>query len=195
MKFFDWNYDILRGMDVFFSTEQFSILSCLIRIDAKGFKKIFDLMVPSHSGLISEDRSWFFATEETIRGLRENSLINFCNRNKQIIFIYRWNNFDDLVLREQALKELSYLRLKQIPYDFFTLFTFPKCLKWIRILFSRQIDDDSSEICSETVFRIFKKFGLENYPAIWDQIPPKPCELELFFKSRNDFVKIMNFKK
>jgi hypothetical protein len=195
MKKFNWNYDSLQGMDIFFSTSDISLIAYVTRIANVDFKNTFNNEISTHSGVITEDQGVFFATEETLFGLKENSLKNYNGSNKQIISIYRWNKFNDFFKEKEGLKQLAELREKKLKYDYFTFFTYPKCLRWIRKLVNRKKDDDSSQICSETVFRRLKAFGLENYPSEWDEMPPSPYALECFIKIRNDFVKIENYKK
>lgn len=194
MQPFKWNFEKLRNLDLFFSTCDIHPLAILTNIQSKGFSHAFDFEIPTHSGLITDNRKIFFTTEETLKGLSEGVLNEYNKKHKQIIRVFRWKGFDDSEIREQAMHCILLARQKPIPYDFLTLFTYPQCLRWLRKFFKKTIDNSESEICSEVLFRLCKKFGLTGYPLEWDIIPPSPYLLMQFVLTCDQFVEVKNFK-
>lgn len=196
MKPFTWNYKLLQPMDIFFNTKIFSFLGVVIRTDNAGIKHAFDEKIPNHTGFITSDRGQFFATEESWpRGLQVNSLEKYCGKNNQVIAVYRWKGFYEASgTLEQALDLLAWYRRKMLDYDLFTLFTYPKVLRWLRPVFGRKNDDDEKQICSETVFRILAKFGMA-YPPLWDKLPPSPYELMNYFNKHTDQFVTIGYKQ
>ncbi len=188
---FDFDYGHLRDMDIFVSNDIVNPAGVVIRVENAGWDHAFDRDIPNHTGFLTSDRSNFFATEQTNRGLQVNSLEKYRMNNRQIIRVWRWKGFDNDLVREDAMNYLAYLRRKRKEYDWFTLFTYPKILRWLR--FGKK-DDDSTEICSENIFRVLMKygdkhfqdllldFGKEQFKMNWLNFPPAPYHEDMFYK-------------
>jgi hypothetical protein len=183
MKKFTWNYQALKPLDIFLSYCSINPLTAIIRIDDEGLAHAFDKGIATHAGLVINNRSELMTAEETGRGFITQSLERYCTAINQIVYIWRWDGF--IHTREDVLNRIARLLRKNLDYGWATLLTYPKWLQWLRPIF--KIDnDDSNEVCSESVFKRLREAGLQGFPADWDKNPPSPNDLHHFFMSRSD---------
>lgn len=194
---FKWNYDVLRAMDFFVSSNLYPN-GDLIRSTTgpNGIKDMFNTDIGSHGGIITVSWKQFFATELGPTGIEENSLEKYCGKLNQIIRIYRWSGFDNQEIRESALEYLALLRRRRIDSK----------LKWYdwagairasrlgRMLMPWLKNNPDVDFCSENQFRVAVKFGLKGFDPEWIANPPNPHKFDRFMFNREDFSKIKEFK-
>lgn len=133
-----------------------------IQLVRGGFKALNDPAFPNHAFLTTEDNGQKFATEETLDGLKENSLEQYTYPWNRIVSMYYWHGWDDAARRTDALQYLAYIRREQGnrktklgKYDFWGLFEFVPGLKYL------VKPNPSAEWCSENCTSIHKRGGAE----------------------------------
>jgi len=147
------NYPELRVLMIGFSRST-GIVGRLIQLFRGGFKALSDPGFPNHAFLVTVDHTQFFATEETFRGLVENSLEKY-TRGEKIVAMYRWVGWTP-EKEEAAQILLSTIRRKMKAdsrYDFLGLLSFVPGLRW----FFRPSPE--RQWCSENCISIHQKFG------------------------------------
>jgi len=146
-----------------------------------------DKAAPNHSLIVTEDHGQLFATEQTARGLRENSLELYTKNSNRIVAMYVWKGFDNPVIREAAQQYLSLIRRRAAEdskYDFIGLLSFLPILK--KIIKPHPV----REWCSETVAGLLKTFGCE---AI-EKTTISPDELLRIVQSKKDeFTAVLGY--
>jgi hypothetical protein len=152
------NYQNIPVLAIGF-TRSSDIIGCAIRL-FRGSTPLTDRdkRFPNHSFIVTEDHGQFFATEETLGGLRENSLEKYTSPGNRITAFYTWNGFNDPVKREAALQCLAEVRRRATDdgkYDILGLLSFVPLLK----LFFKP--DPKKQWCSENVASVLKTFGCE----------------------------------
>ena len=117
-----------------------------------------DKAAPNHAFFVTEDHGQLFATEETLSGLRENSLEQYTKEGNRIVALYIWKGFNSVTARESAQPYLAEIRRRakeNSKYDFKGLFSFVPVFKWF------VKPDKQREWCSENVASVLKQYGCE----------------------------------
>lgn len=126
-----------------------------IALSSGGVTAMCDVSFPSHAFFFTRDHR-LFATEETARGLREQSLEEYRANDRRIVAVYYWTGWDDADRRNAGQEFLADIRAdggRRARYDFMGMFSFiPFIGKWFR-------QDPQKQICSENVASVHKKFG------------------------------------
>jgi len=131
-------------------------LSAWVALVRGGVKAVENMAFPTHAFVFTRDQVSLFATEETMRGLVENSLSRYLSGDRRIVCVYYWDGWQDDERRNAALEYLAMVREnggRSARYDFRALLSF---IPVIGKLFK---DDEERQICSENVAALHKKFG------------------------------------
>lgn len=178
------NYEIIPVLAIGF-TRSNSLIAKSIQL-FRGILK--DATMPNHVFFVTEDHGQLFATEETLQGLRENSMEQYTSKGNHIVALYSWVQFDNPLKREQAMQYLSEIRRRakeNSKYDWKGLLSFVPGFKWIK-------PDGERQWCSENVASIIKLFGGD----FVGKTTISPDELlKLIRKNINEFRNILNFYK
>jgi len=187
---FKLNYEKLRPLDIAFSHSK-DIAGGVISFFRDG---LGDDSFPVHCLGFTSDRGQLFGTEETPKGLVENSLEIYTSDKNRIVAVYRWNGWTQ-GKGEAAQDELALIRRRHkenSKYDFGGLLVFakeklPKFLQWL----IPAKPDPEKEWCSETWLGVLDKYG---FKSGWSKDrPPAPDELYALLKSRSDVEMILNY--
>lgn len=171
------NYPALASMAIGFSHAN-SMLGAAIRFFRKSNV--------NHAFIITQDHGQFFATEETVAGLRENSLETYNGKKDGIIKMYFWKGFEDSEKTEAAQTYLAEIRRRNgedSKYDFNGLFHF---LPVIGRFFKPSKD---KQWCSENCASIMKKFGA----GFIDSTEIAPDELLELMEKSDECIEVTNF--
>ena len=159
-----------------------------------GRKAVKDPAFPCHTLIFNWDRGQLFCTEETLKGLKENSIEKYRDPDNRIISVLYWTGWDDSVRRNEALDYLAYLRRKQGDestdlgkYDWPGLGSFMpgiRLLPWFK-------PDPVKDWCAENDLSVMKKFGC---PWI-TKTTLAPDQAYLLMKDQKDVRRILNYYK
>jgi len=119
-----------------------------------------DGSAPNHAFIVTEDHGQLFATEETLGGLRENSLEEYTKESNRIVAMYYYTMFDNPDVRHNVLCYLAEIRRKageNTKYDLKGLFSFVPGFR----LFCKP--DPVREWCSENCASIMKRYGAPGF--------------------------------
>lgn len=146
-----------------------------------------DKAVPNHALIVTEDHGQLFATEQTARGLVENSLEQYTHDYNRIVAMYVWKGFDNPPIREAAQRYLAKIRRKAAEdskYDFVGLLSFvPGFKKIVK-------PHPAREWCSETVANLLSAFGC----AAIDKTTISPDELLKIVQNKKDeFTAVLGY--
>ena len=157
---------------------------------------IGDDSFPIHALLITADRGQKFATEETLKGLVEDSLEEYTTDLNRLVGVFYWHGWDDPAKAEAAQDDLAYIRRKQAEnskYDLSGLFVFvkeklPSWLQWAIPATASKV----KEWCSENVLSMLDKYG---FNSGWNNPNRGPAPDELFeiMKKRTDVDLVTNY--
>lgn len=176
---FKINYSNIPVLAIGF-TESKSVISKLIN---------FFQGTPSHAFLVTEDHGQLFATEETLNGLRENSLEEYTSDSKRIVAMYIWDGFTKASTREAVQRYLAEIRRKakeNSKYDFKGLFSFVPVFKWF------MKPDPKRQWCSENVAKILQVYGCEAVK----KVTISPRELyKLVQDNKDEFHAVLGYYK
>ena len=160
-----------------------------------GIGAVCDKAYPCHAFVVTVDRGQKFATEETLKGLVENSLENYTTKKNRIVAMYTWDGWTKKDI-EACLDELALIRRRHgesSKYDFGGLFIFvkeklPKFLQW---MIPAKINPES-QWCSENVlYTVLDKHG---FNSGWKKDrPPSPDELLGIVNNRQDCKCVLNY--
>lgn len=177
------NYPGLKVLAIGF-TRSNGIFGTAIQFVRGGAKALKNKDFPNHAFLITSDHGQLFATEETPRGLVENSMEKYIKRTDRIVAMYRWVGWreDNTEAAERFLAEIRRRRGEESKYDFIGLLSFVPVFKWF------VKPDPKKQWCSENVASIHQKFGC---PIKNVHIAPDQLLAEVH--SRIDFEKIDNY--
>jgi hypothetical protein len=117
---------------------------------------LFKKEAPNHAFFVTEDHGQLFATEETLGGLKENSLEQYANPHNKIVALYTWKGFDNDSTRDMVQRYLAEIRRRakeNSKYDVIGLLSFVPGLK----LFCKP--DPEMQWCSENVASVLKIHG------------------------------------
>jgi hypothetical protein len=147
---------------------------------------LHDKAAPNHAFIVTEDHGQLFATEETLGGLRENSLEEYTKESNRIVAMYYYTMFDNPDVRNHALCYMAEIRRKageNTKYDFKGLFSFVPGFR----LFCKP--DPVREWCSENCASIMKRYGapgLANIIREYSDTPLRPDELLAVMSAKDD---------
>jgi len=115
-----------------------------------------DKSEPNHTFIVTEDHGQLFATEETLGGLKEQSLEQYTKEGNRIVAMYLWNGFDSPLIKYKVQRCLAEIRRKAAEpskYDWKGLFSlvpgFKKIVK----------PDPKRQWCSENCASVLKANG------------------------------------
>lgn len=152
---FELNYLNIPPLSVAF-TRGLNPLGDIIGMVRGGMAGFMDISFPSHAAMITCDSGQLFITEETLGGLKENSLEIYSNSSNRIVAMYRWKGWDDPIRAGEATAYLAEIRRKMgepQKYDFAGLFSFiPGLRKIVK-------QNPNRWYCSESVASIHEKWG------------------------------------
>ena len=117
-----------------------------------------DRNFPNHAFLVTEDHGQLFATEQTLGGLKENSLEEYTEPDNKIVSVYTWIGFNDPAKRETAQQYLAEIRRRHgenSEYDVNGILSFLPVFKWF------YKPDPKKQWCSENVASILKIYGCD----------------------------------
>ncbi len=188
-KYFDFNFNAFQELAVGFSRSTSPV--------ARGiqlFRGILrDPAAPNHAFFTTHERGQWFACEETVRGLCETSIDKYLRSDNRIVAMYYWTGWDDIVIRDQVLDWLTYIRRKQGDrrthlgkYDKTGIFSFVpgfRRLPWFQ-------PDPEAEWCSENASSLHAKYCRD-----WSKELFAPDALLKYIQSRNDCKCILGYYK
>lgn len=190
---FEFNYDKIPVLAIGFSRAG-SLFGGLIRLFSGGIKAIADKAFANHSLAITQSRGQKFATEETVKGLFENSLEPYRIVKNRIVAMYYWTGFDDPEIRGAALDYLAYLRRKQGDcetklgkYNFKGLFSKIPFIGKLKCF----TPDPESEWCSENCASLMKRFGA----SFIDKTEIRPDELLEIMRNSPECKVVLGYYK
>lgn len=174
---FKINYSNIPVLAIGF-TESKSVISKLINIFQGS---------PSHVFLVTEDHGQLFATEETLKGLQENSLEKYTTPANRIVALYVWKGFLSEPKRDAVQRYIAEIRRRareNSKYDFKGLFSFVPVFKWF------MKPDPKRQWCSENVAKLLQTFGCESLK----KTTISPAELYKFVqKEKGEFKAVLKY--
>ena len=159
MQKFILNYPSIPVLAVGF-TRTHSILARLIQFFRGGLE---DPSLPNHAFLIVDFNGQKFAAEETLEGLKMNSLEEYVYPDSRLVAMYYWHGWDDPVKKQAALNRIAYILREQGnkdtrlgKYQLLGLLSFVPIFKKF---FSADASGKEAEWCSEDCAAIHKNQG------------------------------------
>jgi hypothetical protein len=148
------NYQNIPVLSIGFSRSESLIAKGIQLFRGLLFKKD----APNHAFFVTEDHGQLFATEETLGGLKENSLEKYARKSDRIVAMFTCKVFDNASTRDTVQRYLAEIRRRakeNSKYDVVGLFSFVPVLKW----FCKP--DPQKEWCSENVASVLKAYSVE----------------------------------
>jgi hypothetical protein len=97
-------YDHIPLLSNFFTREVSGFVEAGIVVEEYGIAGLFDRSIPVHEGIVTaHQNSIKFATEETMQGLKHNSLEQYTTDANRIVCMYYWHGWDDMMRQEAAI--------------------------------------------------------------------------------------------
>ena len=159
MEIYKLNYPNIPVLAVGF-TRSTDLLGKAIQLFRGGLdNKAF----PNHAFLVVEFNGQKFAAEETVDGLKMNSLEQYRYSDSRLVGMYYWHGWDDSIKKQAALDRIAYILREQGnkstrlgKYQLLGLLSFVPILKNI---VNRDASGKDAEWCSEDCAAIHKKQG------------------------------------
>lgn len=194
----DFNHNAIPDLAFGFACSTYAI-GTVTAFARDGMDAVNDQMFPRHTLIFHWDRTRLVCTEETLDGLKQNSIEKYRDKRNRIIAVLYWTGWDDPARRNAALDRLAYIRSKQGDrttklgkYNFRGLLTKIKYFGPLLTRLGIAKADPLADWCTENDMSLLKNYG----QCPWMQgveTTLAPDEAYLLMKDQKDVRRILNY--